>query len=291
MIDVPRFASRALPGLLLIACGLLQGCSPQTLLLRHTADVLSEQGDAPEPDLLLARDAAPFYLKTAESVLRQTPGHLRLAEAVTAGFTQYAYAFIAFEADQVEPQDARAAQRLRERASAMYGRAFEHARTALELQRPGLSSPTPDTAMPAEAVPLAYWAAASLAARVSTSKDAAVVAELPRAVALARAAYATAPDHGHGALASLLGSLEAGRPGGSAAQARQYFDRALAAGPTRPGVRVAMAESLALPAGSRTEFAALLHDALAVPAAPGDLDSQVMQRRARWLLERADDLF
>lgn len=285
-----RTASRLLPTLL-VAATLLTGCSPQTLLLHRAADVLADQGDAPEDDLLLARDAAPFYLKTAESVLRRTPEHLQLAEAVSAGFTQYAYAFIAFEADQVEAQDARAAQQMRERAAAMYGRAFEHARAALERLQPGLASPAPDTVMPPPAVPLAYWAAASLAARVAMSKDAAVVAELPRAVALARAAYATTPDHGQGALASLLGSLEAGRPGGSLAQAQHYFERAQAAGRNRPGVRVAMAEALALPAGQRDTFEALLREALALPVPPGDLDAQVMQRRARWLLARTDDLF
>lgn len=281
-----------LAAIVLIAAILLQGCSPQSLLLRQAADALAEQGAAQESDLLLARDAAPFYLKSAESVLLRVPGHLRLAEAVTAGFTQYAYAFIAFEADVMDARDAKAARQMRERASAMYGRAFGHAQRALESVKPGLSSPRDDSPMPVEAVPLAYWAAASLAARASTAKEPDVIAELPRAVSIARAAYAASPDHGHGALASLLGSLEASRPGGSPTLAQAYFERALSAGgDRRPGVRVAIAESIALPAGERTEFERLLHEALALPVPANDLDAQVMRRRARWLLDRADDLF
>jgi len=287
-----RIHRRGLAALILTAAVALQGCSPQSLLLHQAADALAQQGTAPEDDLLLARDAAPFYLKSAESVLARVPGHLRLAEAVTAGLTQYAYAFIAFEADLMDSRDAKAARQMRERAAAMYGRAFGHAQRALETVQRGLSSPRAESAMPVEAVPLAYWAAAALAARVSAAKDPAVIAELPRAVEIARAAYATSPDHAHGALASLLGSLEAARPGGSPALARTYFERALSAGgDKRPGVRVAMAESIALPAGQRAEFERLLQEALALPVPAGDLDAQVMHRRARWLLDRADDLF
>ena len=48
--------------LLLILC--IQGCaSPRQMLLSGVADALAAQGRADEDDLLLARDAAPFYLK------------------------------------------------------------------------------------------------------------------------------------------------------------------------------------------------------------------------------------
>ena len=114
----------------------LCACSPQSLLLRAAADQLAGQGQADEEDLLLARDASAFYLKLSESVLRQTPGHLPLAEAVAGGFTQYAYAFIALEADRIESTDAKAAQRMRERAARLYARAKRHAMAALEQHRP-----------------------------------------------------------------------------------------------------------------------------------------------------------
>jgi len=81
------------------------------MLLSGVADALAAQGRADEDDLLLARDAAPFYLKLSESLLLQTPGHISLAESVAGGFTQYDYAFVAFEADRIESSDSRAAQR------------------------------------------------------------------------------------------------------------------------------------------------------------------------------------
>ena len=85
----------------LAATVVLAGCAPQTLLLRGVADQLSAQGSAAEDDLGLAREASAFYLKLSESVLIQTPGHLPLAVAVAGGYTQYAYAFVEFEADRI----------------------------------------------------------------------------------------------------------------------------------------------------------------------------------------------
>ncbi len=130
-----RCLGTALALLLAVA---LAGCSPRQLLVRQVADALASQGQAPEDDLALARDAAPFYLKLSESLLAEDPGHLSLAEAVAGGLTQYAFAFVAFEADRLASRDARAAQRLRQRAARLYLRAQRHAMVALEMHQPGL---------------------------------------------------------------------------------------------------------------------------------------------------------
>lgn len=296
---VPRSVGLAvlLPSLLALG-----GCSPRLLLVKSVADELAGQGQADEEDMLLARDAGAFYLKLSESVLRQTPGHLALAEAVAGGFTQYAYAFVAFEGDRIETQDARAARRLHERAARLYRRAQRHAMAALEQHQPGLGralagvQPLPGGAplrLPVEQVGVAYWAAASWGAWIALSKDQPeIVADLPAAVRLARLAYDTQPSHGDGALASLLGSFEAARPGGSRADAEALFDRAFAAGHQRnAGAYVAKAEALALPAGDRPAFEALLRQALVIAAARRDLNNEVMRQRAQWLLDSADDRF
>ena len=112
------------------------------------------------------------------------------------------------------------------------------------------------------------------------------------AIRLARLAYQTAPAHGQGALASLMGSFEAARPGGSRQQAARYFDVAITLGAGKSaGAFVAKAESIALPAGDRPAFDALLRQALAASASRADLQSAVMRERALWLLATADDLF
>ncbi len=294
-----RQASRLL--VVLFIFGSLLGCSPQAFLMRAAADQLAGQGQVSEDDLVLAREASAFYLKLSESVLAQTPGHLALAESVAAGFTQYAYAFVAFEADRLESTDAKAALRLRQRAARLYLRAHAHAMKALDHHNPGLRTalaaahrPQQVAAwLPAEQVGVAYWAAASWAAYISLSKDKPeIVADLPQAVRLAHLAWERNPAHGDGALSLLIGSLEAARPGGSLQQAAVYFDRAIADGAGRSaGAYLAKAEALKLPAGDRAGFEALLKQALAVAQTRHDLNNEVARERATWLLKTIDDRF
>jgi len=273
----------------------LAACSPQSLLLKGTADALAEQGQTQEEDLELARDAAAFYLKLSESVLRQQPDHGPLAVAVASGLTQYAYAFVAFEADKIEAQDAKAARRLRERAARLYWRAQRHALATLEAQQPGFAKAlAAGTAkLGADQVALAYWGAAAWGAAISLSKDQPdAVADLPLAVQLTQLAWRLQPAYGEGALSALAGSFEAARPGGQVNQAQRYFDTARAHAQGRnAGVLVSEAESISVPAGDRRGFEQLLQQALKAAAGQRDLASTVMRERAQWLLDTADDRF
>jgi predicted anti-sigma-YlaC factor YlaD len=277
-------------------CVFLSSCSTQSLITRAMADALASQTQSNEEDLQLAREASAFYLKLSESVLEQTPAHTALATSVSSGFTQYAYAFVAFEAEKLETQDVKAAQQQRQRAARLYDRAKQHGLRALTLQQPGLfAALDSDRAVPlrTEQVGLAYWTAAAWAASISLSKDQPErVADLPQVLRLAQAADALEPSHGEGALASLLGTLEASRPGGSPEKAAEYFARSAQAGAGRSaGVFVAEAEALALPGGDRPRFEALLRQALLVAQAHRNLSNEVMRERAQWLLNTIDDRF
>jgi hypothetical protein len=284
---------------LIICLALLGACSPRLLVVRSLADELAGQGSAAEDDPVLAREASAFYLKLSESVLRQTPDHLALASAVSGGFTQYAYAFVAFDADRIEGRDAKAAQTLRTRAARLYTRAHQHAMASLEARQPSFAAAlaSPDTArwprIAPDEVGLAYWAAASWGARISLSKDNPdVVADLPLAIRLARLAWQVDPDHGEGALVGLMATFEMARPGGSPQQAEAWFDRAITLSQGRvAGAFVAKAEGLAQPRGDRAGFEALLRQALAAAATRPDLANSVMRERAEWLLAQADELF
>lgn len=281
---------------LLLALG---GCSARHLIIQGMASELAAQGQAPEEDLVLAREASAFYLKLSEALLREVPDNQPLAEAVAGGFTQYAYAFVSFEAERIEGRDSRAAQALRERAARLYARAQAHAFAALERSQPGFrraleSSNSKDWPhLKNEQVGLAYWAAASWGGLISLSKDKPdTVADLPLAVRLATLAYAQQPDYGQGALAGLTASFESARPGGSSALALRYFDQAIALGGDKSaGPLVGKAEGVALPAGDRAGFEALLQQALDIAAHHSSLQNSVMRERALWLLAHADDLF
>lgn len=277
----------------------LCACSPRMMLVNGLANELANQGQMPEEDLGLARDASAFYLKLSESVLLQSPGNLKLAEAVAGGFTQYSFAFIAFDADRAEAKDAKAAQKLRERAARLYLRAHHHAMAALEHDAPGFraalahAEPSRWPRLSDSQVPIAYWAAASWGGYISLSKDDPdAVADLPLAMRLAQLAWERSPDFGDGALASLMGQFELARPGGTAAAALRFFDGAIAtSGGKNAGAFVAKAEAIALPAGDRAAFNELLKQALAASTARRDLPNVAMRERALWLQGVADDLF
>jgi predicted anti-sigma-YlaC factor YlaD len=280
----------------------LAGCAPRQLIVGSVADELATQSQGAENDVELAREASAFYLKFSESILRQNPGHQGLATAVSAGYTQYAYAFVAFDAEKIEAKDAKAAERLRQRAAKLYHRARQHALRALEEDKPGFAAALASQQaqdwpkLRKEQAGLAYWAAAAWGGWISLSKDDPdVVADLPLAIRLAELAWAVDPAWGDGALTGLLGSFEAGRSAGNAQRALSYFDQSIAQSAGRSaGAYLAKAEGHAQPAGDRALFEQLLQQALAIKdeaGSPLTLQNEVMRRRARWLLEKADDLF
>lgn len=281
---------------------LLEGCAIDQIVSRRMADALSAQASVPESDPQLAYEASAFYLKLSESVLRQEPAHLALAESVAAGFTQYAFAFVSQEADQIEDQDPRRASVLRLRAARLYQRAQQHALAALQLKHPRLSARLseldriPENPLSHQDVGLAYWAAAAWGGQIALSTDQPdTVADLPKVILLAHWAWELEPRFGQGSLASLMGSLEASRPGGSLDKAGLYFDQAISfSDGQNAGAWVAKAERWALPRQDRKAFEDLLAQALLIEtpdAHPLNLSNQVMQTRARWLLTKTSDLF
>ena len=276
----------------------LSACSVRQQLIRQVADEWT-QSSVEEEDVGLAREASAFYLKLSESLLRAAPGHVALAETVTSGLTQYAYAFLVNEADRIESTQLQQAQVLRERASRMYARARQQGWATLVLNHPDwpeqlntLGDRAVLTIRPEE-VGLMYWTAAAWGGQISMSKDSPdVVADLPMVVALATQAWKAQPHHGDGALASLMGTLEMARPGGSSTRALAYWDQSISISKgLNPGPYVAKAESWALAQQDRAAFEALLNKAIEVSQTQRTLSNQILRARAQWLLSQVDDIF
>jgi hypothetical protein len=104
--------------------------------------------------------------------------------------------------------------------------------------------------------------------------------------------------YGGGALYDFLIAYDGGRPasaGGSVERARADLEKALAfAGATRAGPYVTFAETVSVATQNRAEFCKRLNEALAVDpnrAPEQRLANLIAQKRARWLLGRADELF
>jgi predicted anti-sigma-YlaC factor YlaD len=299
--------SQVVPGCLLLAWLAGSGCSIHRYALNQASDAVAQSGAtyASDDDPELVKAAAPFGLKLTESLLAENPRHLGLLTSAASGFTQYAYAFVQEEADEVEPHDFAAAEAMRARARRLYLRAQGYGLRGLEVKHPGfgkalLANPkaTVRTATKPD-VPLLYWTAAAWASAISLSKDnPELVGQIPAMEALMDRALELDESYGHGSIHTFMITYEMSRSGAAgdpAARARKHFDRALVlANGTDASPLVALAEAVAVQKQDVKEFESLLHRALAVnPDANPDtrLLNTVMQRRARWLLSRQSELF
>ncbi|MBK9137349.1 MAG: TRAP transporter TatT component family protein [Verrucomicrobia bacterium] len=304
----PSQTRKILPGLLwLLLMAGLTGCSIKQFAVNKVGDALASGGTtfASDEDPELIRQAVPFSLKLMESLLAESPRHKGLLFATASGFTQYAYAFVQQDADELEDQDFAAAEAMRARARRLYLRARDYGLRGLEARHPGIGSalranPTNAVRVVAKRdVPLLYWTAVSWAAAISLSKDDPQrIAEVPQAEALIDRAAALDPDWDRGSIHSFLITYEMVRQGaaGDAAQrSRRHFERAVElSGGKLAGPYVSFAEAVSVQKQDLAEFDALLARAQAIN--PDDqpetrLVNLVMQRRARWLLSKRDELF
>ncbi|PYR63792.1 MAG: hypothetical protein DMF91_02285, partial [Acidobacteria bacterium] len=134
---------------------------------------------------------------------------------------------------------------------------------------------------------------------ISLSKDnPALIADQRIVEALIDRAAELEPDFDSGAIHGFLISYEMARqgaPGDPAPRARAHFDRTVALSKGQlASPFVSFAEAVSIQNQDRAEFEALLTRALAIdPDARPEwrLQNLVVQRRARWLLATAGDLF
>ncbi len=290
--------------LLLVAATLgFTGCATvKRTAVNQLGDALAAGGTtfAADNDPELIKSAAPFSLKLMESLLAESPRHRGLLLAAAGGFTQYAYAYVQQEAEELATVDAAAALAARLRARRLYLRARDYALRGLEAAHPGFlatlrAEPSAAAAHlgPAD-VGFAYWAAVSWAAAIAILKnDAALIGDLPLVDTLAGRALVLDEAWDHGASHTFFISYELTRPGGTAAGARAHFARVreLTSG-AQAGPFVALAQSVAVGEQNRAEFLSLLQAALAIdPDARPEwrLANLMMQHRARWLLAHVDD--
>lgn len=301
----PRFLLRW--SWLVIGAVLLSGCSIKKMAINKLGDALSGGGTAfaSDDDPELVKAAVPFSLKLIESLLAESPGHQGLLLAACSGFTQYGYAFVNQDADELEDSDLAAATRLRTRARKLYLRARGYGLRGLEARHPGFDQTLrkhPKAAVKrakADDVPLLFWTAAAWGSAIAVSKDdPALVSDQLIVEALLDRALELDEDFDRGAIHGVLISYEMARQGlqgDPALRAKSHFDRAMLLSDGKlASPLVSYAEAVSVEKQNRAEFRALLEQALAInpDAAPESrLLNLVAQRRARWLLGRVDDLF
>ncbi|MBN2451205.1 MAG: TRAP transporter TatT component family protein [Lentisphaeria bacterium] len=285
-------------------CVYATGCA--RLAINRLGDALAGSGTvfASDDDPDLVGDAIPFSLKLMESLLAERPKHEGLLLASASGFTQYAYAFVQQEADFAEEVDLERAMALRARACRLYRRARGYGLRGLEARHPGFAAALqtdPGTAVRAARkadVPFLYWTAAPWGSLLALSKDSPeTLAEQPQVEALIDRAVELDGGFGGGQIHAFLIAYELARPAGpgdALGRSRRHFERAVELSRGRLAAPyVSFAETVCVKEQNALEFRELIGKALAIDpdAAPeARLENIIMQRRARWLLARADDL-
>jgi hypothetical protein len=278
--------------------GLLTGCSVQHQLLNRAGDLLSAENNSTDDDLELLMHASAYQLKLSESLLQEIPDHLKLAEAVTRGYTQYAFVYLMDEADRMESDSIQRASALRARAAKMLTRAKSLGLKSLTRQYPDLSHYLQEKGLKRpvqiskQDTGLAYWSMTAWAGAISLSKDSPdVVADLPEVLRLAELAWQAHPQFDHGALASMMGTLELAKPGGKPEAAEKYFNLAIEWRGTQVAPLISKAENWAVATQNKEAFTQLLNQAIELSKSQNDLTNAVMRRRAQWLLDSTDNLF
>ena len=277
------------------------------MAINKIGDALAGGGTtfASDDDPELIKAAVPFSLKLMESLLNESPRHKGLLFATASGFTQYAFAFVQQDADEIEKQSLEAAEAMRTRARRLYLRARNYGLRGLEVSHRDFEKAVRDNPKTAVRVaqkadvPLLYWTAASWAAAISLSRDnPAFVAELPIMEALMDRALVLDETFGDGAIHSFLITYEMssqGVEGDPIARSKKHFDRAMELSRGQlAGPLVSYAEAVSIKKQNLKEFDDLMKRALAIDADARPewrLVNLVMQRRARWLVSQREDLF
>jgi tetratricopeptide (TPR) repeat protein len=294
------------------AVALIAGCSINEFAVSTTAPVLLEAAKAfpYESDVQFAREAAPGQLKTADGFLVSSPTNQALLEILSRGYLEYAFAFLEddLEAmpDDSAHHDARVA--LAARATVLHDRAFGYAMRLLATFGKGVAgaykqdAPTFEAALaelPKKALPGLLYGGMALASAINLNRsDIARVAELPKAVAMIKRAYALDKSYYNAMAAVTLGLVNASQGkamGGDPDAAKRYFEEAIQMTSGKYLMaRVLQARFYAVVIQDRALFEKILRDVLAtqpdvMPSAR--LPNELAHRRAARYLKQAEDLF
>ncbi len=290
----------------LLTLALLNAGCIRKFAINKLGDALAQSGSvfASDDDPELIRAAAPFSLKLIESLLAESPNHAGLLLAASRGFTQFGYAFVQQHAEEIESDDFSESATQQARARGLYLRARDYGLRGLETRhrgfRTGLEKDprSVSTAVKAD-VPLLYWTAASWGAAIAVSKDRPdLISEQPMVEAMIDRALELDESFESGAIHGFLIAYEPSRPSGQEdpfGRSRRHFERAVTlSGGQLASPFVSLAETVSQKTQDRREFEDLLNRALHIDVAAKPewkLENLIMQRRARWLLSRVDELF
>ena len=299
----------ALPGTILTAALLLGGCSMRQMALDQTAGILKDALPAFEKewDFELVAEALPGSIKIMEGFLQSGPGNPDLLLLTAQAYTSYALVILEDRWERAE-EDSEEADRLAHRTREMYLRGHRFGLRLLELRHPGFSkdfatdSATIERRLAActpEDVPGLFWAGMPLVGAVNISRnDVTMISYMPKGRALIQRALALNEGYYHAGSHMILGSLYGSLGpslGGDPVKAQKHLERALELTERRfLLVQVMYAKTLAVQNQDLPLFKKMLNEVLEAKLEifpQQKLANVAAKRRARRLLQRADELF
>lgn len=276
-----------------------------------TVDVFHDgaKAFAKEHDIEFARAAAYGNLKVFEGLREVVPDNPTLLTMIAKSFSEFAFAFLEDDLDQLDPLDEEAYAPIQARAVDFYQRAFGAAVHLAELDEEGFGAALDGPIDRLEAV-LAhtdaddahalFWVGSTWIGQINLSlEDPAALLGVPKAEAIIRRAVELDEAYENGLGHVYLASLKAAVPaslGGDAQGAARHFARAI----ELSGGRFYMTRVLearyvhAGVAPDRAAFVRTLEEVLAAPADAAPelrLANEIAKVRARRLLDRQEDFF
>jgi predicted anti-sigma-YlaC factor YlaD len=288
----------------------LDFCSIKKMAMNQVANALTAPGGSTvftgDNDPELVGDALPFAIKMYESMMVSIPWHAGLKLRTGSLYIMYANAFLQNPAEMLPEKELEKQEFLLNRAKNLYLRGRDIILNALDKKYPGflknMNEKKYDQAlapMKKEDAPFLYWGAAGwMGAYAIEPLDMKIGLTMPGAKAMMEKVLPVDNDFEKGTIhdfyVSYYGAMP-GNMGGDAGKAREHYKKAIeASGGKSTSPHLSLAATVSVNEQNYKEFKELLNKVLEVdPDADPDnrLVNILNQRRARWLLEHAEDFF
>jgi predicted anti-sigma-YlaC factor YlaD len=300
-------------GMLLVAVLallVLDFCSIKKMAMNQVANALTAPGGGTvftgDNDPELVGDALPFTIKMYESMMVSIPWHEGLKLRTGSLYIMYANAFLQGPAEMLPDVEFEKQEFLLNRAKNLYLRGRDIILKVLDKKYPGFLKKMNEkkydqalTPMKKEDAQFLYWGAAGwLGAYAIEPLDMKIGLTVPGAGAMMDKVLQLDKDFEKGAIHDFYVSYYGSMPehmGGDAKKAREHYKKALeAAGGNSTSPHLSLATTVSVNEQNFKEFKELLNKVLAVDP-DADPDNRLIhilnQRKARWLLEHAENFF
>jgi hypothetical protein len=281
-------------------------CSPKKYILNQFDGVFDsiEYVYLTDDDPQLVKESFPFNLKIIEILLDQNPDDREMLLTALSSFTMYSYGFIMEDAEKLVLEDYSAGNDVYDRANKLFKRALRYGVHGMELKYPEFTNwwekrEIDKNPFMEEDITYLYWISAALGGLISSSQGNPIyVVDLPKVGWLLEKSLELDESWNNGALYSAMISFTMSRPDAVTNReqlARSYFDKAIEASSGEDcSVYVRFAESVCIKNQNKDEFIEKLNYVLRFnieSVKELQLTNTMAQSRAKWLMERIDELF